>query len=344
MIMENGLITILIVDDDAVNRRAMTHLLIKSGFTVIEAESGRAAFSLIGENRPDLILVDVVLGDEDGFEVARKFKESGIYGNPIVILVSGVKTGSRDKSAGLDLGADGYITRPFNNREFLSYINAFARLKQAEIDLKKLHREKETLFRELQHRVTNNYSLILSLFNTYIQKEDNELIRNALLGFYNRVQSIAHIHKRMNVQPGPENGGSREYFDALVGGLKTAHFKASSFVHLHTEIDNCPVPESKLIYTGLILNEVITNSLKYAFPEPVPGARIEISFTCSRPGTARLSISDNGVGFDDIKAAKSPDSLGMSIVKTLAEDQLEGTLTVSGRGGTTVTVEFPYLS
>ncbi len=112
---------ILIIDDSRFFREQMRQSLESSGYTVIATDSGEEGLGLVAMEKPDLVLLDVVMPDIDGFEVCRILRESDSNNlMPIIMLTS--KDDQDDKLRGLELGADDYITKPFDERELLSRI------------------------------------------------------------------------------------------------------------------------------------------------------------------------------------------------------------------------------
>ncbi|MBN1488144.1 MAG: PAS domain S-box protein [Anaerolineae bacterium] len=136
---------ILVVDDDPGIRYAYARLLEKADYDVLAAATGEEALQLAGEHLPDLILLDVMLPEIQGFEVCQKIKSDPALESIYVILISGLQTSSRDQASGIESGADGYITRPVSNRELLARVNALINLKRKE----KLLQESEAKFRML---------------------------------------------------------------------------------------------------------------------------------------------------------------------------------------------------
>jgi DNA-binding response OmpR family regulator len=136
-------IKILIVDDDPDVLFATTRLVKKAGYTVIEASTGEAAIKTAREQKPDIILLDVVLPDIMGTEICRQIKSDPVFDGTFVILTSGMRTSSDQQSDGLDAGADGYITRPVSNRELIARIDAMVRILTAE-------RERDQVIEELR--------------------------------------------------------------------------------------------------------------------------------------------------------------------------------------------------
>jgi DNA-binding response OmpR family regulator len=123
---------ILLIEDDPALSYATARLLRSAGYTVIVAASGGDGLRLAQEQRPDLILLDVILPDINGIEVCRRVKADPELAGIYVLLLSGFRTSSDDQAEGLELGADGYIVRPIPNRELLARIQTVLRIKRLE--------------------------------------------------------------------------------------------------------------------------------------------------------------------------------------------------------------------
>lgn len=118
--------TILVVEDESAIRQMLRFNLSRAGFSVQEAASTREAWERIGEAKPSLMLVDWMLPDNTGLELTRAIKKDSILQSvPIIMLTA--KAQESDKIAGLDGGADDYVTKPFSPRELISRINAILR-------------------------------------------------------------------------------------------------------------------------------------------------------------------------------------------------------------------------
>ena len=115
---------ILIIEDEAVIRKAILMACEKDGYEVVEARNGAEGLRLIEDDEPDLLLLDVMLPDMSGFDVCREVRKSG-SGIPIIVLAA--KTDEVDIIVGLEIGADDYITKPFRARELLARIAAHLR-------------------------------------------------------------------------------------------------------------------------------------------------------------------------------------------------------------------------
>jgi hypothetical protein len=127
-------VQILVVDDDPLLLRATARTLNLAGYATLEAATGEAGLRLAQAHQPAVVLLDVVLPDINGLEVCRRNKAAS---TSYVILISGLKTESEAQAAGLEAGADGYITRPIPNRELVARVRTMLRLKQAEDRLRR---------------------------------------------------------------------------------------------------------------------------------------------------------------------------------------------------------------
>lgn len=121
--MTNGKTSVLVVDDDASMLRMMKGILDAIGFRVIVAESGEAALHVFEKETPDLVLLDIIMPDIDGYTVCRRIRE--FSGVPVIMLTS--KSDEMDKVRGLDIGADDYVTKPFSALELNARIRAVLR-------------------------------------------------------------------------------------------------------------------------------------------------------------------------------------------------------------------------
>lgn len=143
----SGDISVLIVDDDPEILFATSRVLKSAGYTVYEAGDKDSCLRMVCEQKPDLILLDVVLPNDSGYEVCRQIKTNPEWRGIYVILLSGIKTSSEDQSEGLEQGADGYIARPVTNRELLARVRAMERIIKAE-------RERDQLVEQLQRALS----------------------------------------------------------------------------------------------------------------------------------------------------------------------------------------------
>lgn len=130
MILEIPEKTVLIVDDDADNRQTISAILEKEGFAARFAGTATEGWKSLEGEKPDLIILDVILPDMPGTDLCLKIKNDSRFQDVLLVLVSGQKVTPEDLAFGLEIGADDYIARPFKVREFKARINALWRLKE----------------------------------------------------------------------------------------------------------------------------------------------------------------------------------------------------------------------
>ncbi len=124
--------TILVVDDERTIREVVRRYLELEGFAVIEAETGPEALSILQDRRPDLIVLDIMLPGVDGLAITRRLRQPADFtplrtDNNIPIVILSARTNKMDRVAGLELGADDYITKPFSPRELVARVKAVLR-------------------------------------------------------------------------------------------------------------------------------------------------------------------------------------------------------------------------
>jgi PAS domain S-box-containing protein len=142
--------TILIVEDETVQLKFYSHLLSTRGYEVIQATTGEEGLRRARQARPDLVLLDVVLPDADGFETCRAIKGDPALAATSVILFSSRMTDAENQVDGLKTGADGYITKTVDEHEFLTRIDAILRMKTVEKELRRAHGEISQIISSIQ--------------------------------------------------------------------------------------------------------------------------------------------------------------------------------------------------
>ena len=185
----------------------------------------------------------------------------------------------------------------------------------------------------------NNLQIIASLL--YLQsdqlKDPDDLI--LFEDTQNRVKSMALIHENLYRTDDLASFNFAHYIDSLCTALFHSYTDGTSHVHLHTQLDDLTFDLDTAVPCGLILNELLTNALKYAFPDGRAG---DIYITLSaEAGRVTLSVRDTGVGFPTDLDFRHTESLGLQVVSMLTE-QLGGTITLARECGTAFAVTFPY--
>lgn len=199
--------------------------------------------------------------------------------------------------------------------------------------------EKEVLLKEIHHRVKNNLQIISGLL--YLQSryvEDKQTLQ-VLQDNRERIQSMALLHEKLYGSENINKIDFPDYISNLTNNLFISYGVNTDFITSKLNIDPLSLDIDTAIPCGLIVNELISNSLKYAFPQGKSGT-IEIEFKSVEKNGFELIVSDNGVGFLGELNFQNKKSLGMRLVHSLATKQLEGTLEVNGSQGTRFKIQF----
>ncbi|HHY00517.1 MAG TPA: PAS domain S-box protein [Methanothermobacter sp.] len=206
--------------------------------------------------------------------------------------------------------------------------------------LKSSIKEKEVLIREIHHRVKNNMQIISSLLNLQKQYVHDEEASSVLLESQNRVKSMAMIHEKLYKTQNFSEINFGDYITSLVDDLFSSYGSYSGRIKKEMIFDDIMLGLETAIPCGLIISELVTNTLKYAFPNQMEGEfRIEMY---EIDGLYHLIISDNGVGIPPNINFDKTKTLGLVLVDSLV-NQLEGTVELKRNGGTKFKIIFKEL-
>jgi two-component sensor histidine kinase len=200
-------------------------------------------------------------------------------------------------------------------------------------------REKEVLLREVHHRVKNNLQVISSLINTQARALPDVASRDALKECRNRVLAIALIHEQLYRSTNYARVSFREYVRDLATNIFHALNVSPLNVTLDVAMGDFPLAVDKAIPCGLILNELVSNALKHAFPNERKGT-VRVEFRRASDRQLVVTVSDNGIGMPGDFDPATSNSIGLQIVSTLAK-QLHGQVDIAIERGTTFQVSFP---
>ncbi len=199
-------------------------------------------------------------------------------------------------------------------------------------------REKEVLLREIHHRVKNNLQVISSLLRLQAGAIQHSRVLEIFRESQNRVQSVAIVHDLLHRSKDLSKINFAEYARSLAASLMCSYGVSSAKVSLRLEVAAVPLGIDTAISCGLIIHELIANSLKYAFPGGRRG-EIRVRLKPLGGGRLRLTVADDGVGFAKGARSGRRKSLGLRLVKVLAE-QIGSTVKSSNEGGARFDFEF----
>jgi len=196
--------------------------------------------------------------------------------------------------------------------------------------------EKEVLLKEIHHRVKNNLQIISSLLNLQSSAIDNPSTRELVRESQNRVRSMALIHEKLYQSESLARIDFGEYLRTLTRDLFRSY--SAGGVTLKLQAEDIFLDVDTAIPCGLIITELVSNALKYAFPDS-RGGELLITFARIARDKYALSVTDNGIGLPKDIDVRNAKTLGLQLV-TMLINQLRGTLDVVTEGGTTFMITF----
>lgn len=368
---------ILIVDDNADDRRVLRYTVEAQGHKVLLAEHGEQGLAMAEQHKPDLIISDALMPVMDGFRFLRNLKQKPSLSDIPFIFYSAAYRENQDVQLALSLGAAGYIIKPIEPPTFWKEVEQilanskathrlvsqpapetseyFKRYSQvvatkleekvrelewtleerarAEANLQRALKEREVLIHEIHHRVKNNLQIIISLMQMQANYVTDPVARLAFKENETRVLSMALVHDKLYQSLRLNQIRIAEYMRSLVEELASTKPNVS----IELDIPDLSFDIDTAIPCGLILNELIMNTFRYAFPENRSGhIRVQlrtsgtISNASGQPAPIyTLTVSDNGIGLPghiDPKNSNDPKTLGFRLIAIFVH-QLHGTST-----------------
>lgn len=211
--------------------------------------------------------------------------------------------------------------------------------KQAEEKIKAALKEKETLLHEIHHRVKNNLTVVSSLLGLQSRSMNDERLTEALMESRNRVLSMSMIHEILYQSESLSSIDMNSYLSKL-GKTVARNYAIAGKVSLEIEAENIMIGAKQASPVGLIVNELIANSFKYAFPDNREG-KIKISLR-KIANQIELNYADDGIGIAKDFDWENTKSMGLHLVKILAEGQLGGTIELNRDRGTCFVITFRH--
>ena len=336
---------ILVVDDNPDILEVMTDFLESLDHTVITAPDGDQGYHTAIEKLPDLIILDIDMPGRSGLEVCRDLRKTPeTEFTPIIIL-----TGLNDDDTlmeGLEAGCDDFLNKPPNipvliarvqsllslshHRNEIVEVNAnldekIKLLQESQSQLEKALSDKEDLLKELYHRTKNNMQSITSLLNLQMYQSNNPELEQAFKVTQDRIRSMSLVHQKLYQSKSLDSISMDEYFSELAQELCYSYSNSTDSVKLDIECDPIQITLEKAIPIGLIVNELLTNAFKYAFPDH-SGGKISLIVKDLGGQEVQITVEDDGPGLPAGFTPTTGDSLGFKLVRSIAEDQLMGTL------------------
>lgn len=351
---------ILVIDDDQAVRDSISDFLDDCGFKISTAINGQRGLELIEANKPDLVLCDLRMPVMDGLTLLSHMQNN--TASPPTIVISG--TGDmQDVVVALRNGAADFITKPVidmniilhavnrvldrirlekENENYRKNLEQQVKVRTAELnkeieekteiqkELEDQLNHKKILLREIHHRVKNNLQVISSLLNLQSGYITDDSLLEVFRESQDRIKSMALIHEFLYKSDELSEIDFDKYLQALMQYLISS-YKLEVPLNYEIHSENIILDINSAIPCGLLINEIISNSLKHAFTNATDSGMIDIS-AAREENNIILEIKDNGVGLPADFGPHAATTLGTQLIYNLSA-QIQGTVeTIPGKG------------
>jgi PAS domain S-box-containing protein len=290
--------------------------------------TGFSVGELIGKNIMDFV-------HPDYRELILKYHANRLSGKDIPNLYE-IDIVKKDKTI-IPVEVNATLINFGGQKSGLVFFRDIQKRKQAERKIKTSLKEKEILLKEIHHRVKNNLQVLASLLNIQSAQMNNEEVREIFRKNIQRISSIAQVHEKLYVSKNFASINFKEYIETVSAELFNS-YRIESQIDLETDLEDISLGLDDAIPCGLIINELITNSLKYAFPNKEKG-KIKISLKKETDDLFQLIVQDNGIGVPEGFDFEQTKSFGLHLVKILSE-QINGEATLENKNGTIGKINF----
>ncbi len=228
----------------------------------------------------------------------------------------------------------------YDGEEYIwAYVHDITKRKLAERKVEESLKEKEALLQEIHHRVKNNMQVISSLLNLQAKYIKDKSITDVFGTSCNRIQAMALIHDKLYRSKNIEKIDFKNYISKLVHDLVNFYDINANKIDLKFDVENVSFGIDTAIPCGLVINELVSNSLKHGFPDSKEG-EIKISLHLKDQDEYELKVSDNGINFPKDLDYRNSETLGLRLVTSIVEHQLEGKIELNKSEGTGFRVTF----
>jgi two-component sensor histidine kinase len=334
---EHAPLRLLYIDDDGAARRLVQRRMSRVGIETTLASTGAEGVALLSAGAFDVIALDHYMPGRDGLDVLGDLR--ALAGAPPVVFVTAAEE-PRIAVTALKQGAADFVVKDIQGA-FLELLEptlrqavAAARMQrakeQAEQELResrdrleRLAAQQAVLLREVNHRVANSLQLISAMIALQARRLDDGQARDLLRRAAERVDAVALIHRRLYTSNDVEFVEMDQYLQGLVAEFRRALETDTGHDRIELKTEPVRVETDKAVSIGLIVNELVTNALKYAYPAQTPGP-VRIWLTQHGNGL-RLGVEDDGIGFQPAQKTARGSGVGGMIVAAMA-DTLKATI------------------
>jgi two-component sensor histidine kinase len=314
---------LLYIDDDEGLCRLAARNLARLGYAVDTAQDGATGCAMAARDRYDAIVVDHYMPGMDGLATLACLRETD--DTPPVVYVTGSEEG-RIAVAALKAGAADYVVKTVGEDFFALLDSAIAQAierralergkRLAEDELRASNARLETLLREVNHRVANSLQVVSALVQLQSHALGDPQAQSALADTRRRIEAIAQVHRRLYTGHAVDRVAVDDYLGALAVGLEETWSTPDTPFAIRLACDPIEIQADRAVSLGVIVNELVSNACKYAYPASTGG---EVRITLTREGEDgfRLVVEDDGCGIDR-DAAPRGTGIGARVVTAMA--------------------------
>lgn len=289
-------IYILIVDDTPKNIQLLGTILKDKGYQILFASNGIHALKILEKKLPDLILLDIMMPDLDGYETCKRIKEDPVKAEIPIIFIS-AKNETEDLVKGFEVGAVDYVTKPFQSAELLSRVRTHVELKKSRELILEKNKESAELLHVLSHDLLNSFWGIKGFCEIAESKDDlwrnRELIIKSAsngLNLIDLIKQLRYVEEKGNDIPLSSISLSRLVFESV--HMLSSRIKDKKIEIISDVEKDIHVLVEETSFLNSVINNLLTNSIKFS----LPGGRIEIFSRDSGSNNITLTIKDYGIG------------------------------------------------
>lgn len=330
--------TILYVDDDLALAKLAERNLGRAGYVIIHAPDAAAAIEALGARGIDAVVLDHYLGSGTGLDILRGLKQRG-SDVPVIYV-----TGSSDATIAIDAlksGASDYVIKTVGEEFWPLMESAIAQgianaelrraKEKADEEIRLGKQRAEVLLAEVNHRVANSLALVASLIRLQVSSSRSADVKEALAETQARISAIASMHRSLYTSDDVRQVEMDKYLGTLVREVRGT-MRDEQGPSIRLEADHVSLASDRAVSVGMIVTELLTNAVKYAYPAGT-GGEVRVLLQKQEDACVLLAVEDDGIGWREGNPPKGT-GLGTRIVKAMAATLGSTIRYVPGNSGT----------
>lgn len=344
---------ILVIDDEQIIIDSVREDLRKENYIILSAMNGKEGLDIFWKEQPVLIILDLRMPVMDGIEFLERIKLKASDPYSVIVLTGHGDDENIEKCFGA--GVSSFLSKPYNVHVLRGMVRHSIELTERTSELEISLREKEVLLKEVHHRVKNNMQVIVSLLRMQSRYVNDKQYIDMFKECQSRIESMSLVHEKLYQSKDLSNINFKDYVGDLARELFHSYGVDTGKIGLKIEVADVSLGVNTAIPCGLVINELISNSLKHAFPAGKDG-EILIQLHLIDPVESRetgakqfhrvdqnwieLIVSDTGVGMPENIDFRNTKSLGLQLITGIVENQLGGTIEAGRTEGTRIQIRF----